>query len=63
MKSSGKITQAFENAESFMALEESYLDHADASPEEARAWALAKRRKKSGRPLLALKGYLLNLLF
>jgi len=63
MKTADTINQAFQDAERFVALEESYLDRADVSPEEARAWALARRRRKSNQPLLALKGFLLNLLF
>ena len=63
MKSWQKINQVFADSKKLMALEETYLDHDDVSPEEARAWALQQRRKKSHRPLLALKGFLLNLLF
>jgi len=63
MKSWQKNNQIFADSKNLMALEETYMDHHDVSPEEARAWALLQRRKKSNLPLLALKGFLLNLLF
>jgi len=41
-----KPNQVLKDAEKFMALEESYLERDNVSPEEARAWALERWRKK-----------------